>query len=202
VDFDYKTKIIFPVPIHHFDVNVFDEIQDKLIDYAYKTKKKDPVGNIISNQGGWQSKSFNIGNESDPLHKILIDCIGNFSKHVVKGDVNFVVDAWINISKPKSYNRKHDHPTSDLSGVLWIKCPKECGDIVFESPVSYQTHAEVESYTEEFINSINYHHGFYFTPTEGVILIFPSHLNHFVQENRSNEDRISVSFNIRLTNYK
>ena len=33
---------------------------------------------------------------------------------------------------------------------------------------------------------------------EGKILVFPAHLNHLVQENKSNEDRISVSFNIRL----
>ena len=38
----------------------------------------------------------------------------------------------------------------------------------------------------------------HFNPTEGKIIVFPSHLNHLVQENKSNEDRISVSFNIRL----
>jgi len=37
-------------------------------------------------------------------------------------------------------------------------------------------------------------------PTEGRIIVFPSHLEHHVQENKSNEDRISVSFNIRLSN--
>ena len=196
MDLNYKTVNIFPVPIHQIDVNGFDQIQNELIDYIYKIREKEPVGNIISNRGGWQSKTFNINNEADPLHKFLIDSIGGF--HVIKKEVNFVIDAWANINGPNCYNIKHDHPTSNLSGVLWIKCPKECGNIVFESPVSYQTHAEVESYTEEFLNSINYYHSFYFTPTEGTILVFPSHLNHLVKDNKSNDDRISVSFNIRL----
>ena len=37
-----------------------------------------------------------------------------------------------------------------------------------------------------------------FYPKEGRILIFPSDLEHEVKENKSNEDRISYSFNIKL----
>ena len=57
----------------------------------------------------------------------------------------------------------------------------------------------IESYTEEFKQSNNYYHTWFFDPTEGKVLIFPSHLIHEVRENKSNEDRISVSFNIRLS---
>ena len=32
----------------------------------------------------------------------------------------------------------------------------------------------------------------------GKIIIFPSHLHHLVEENKSNDDRISVSFNLKL----
>ena len=39
---------------------------------------------------------------------------------------------------------------------------------------------------------------YYFPPTEGRILIFPSNLDHEVKENKSDEDRISYSFNITL----
>ena len=39
---------------------------------------------------------------------------------------------------------------------------------------------------------------YYFTPKEGRILIFPSDLEHEVKENKSDEDRISYSFNIKL----
>ena len=49
-----------------------------------------------------------------------------------------------------------------------------------------------------FKDNYNIYQTFYFNPIEGKILVFPAHLNHLVQENKSNEDRISVSFNIRL----
>ena len=49
----------------------------------------------------------------------------------------------------------HTHPNCDLAGVFWIKCPKDCGDIVFENPCNFQTHNEVDSYTEELLTIIS-----------------------------------------------
>ena len=197
MDLNYRTNLIFPIPIHQLDVNGFDEIQNELIDYAYGLKKKEPKGVSISNYGGWQSSWFFLNNEDDILHSFLVNCLSEFPN--IKKSVNIKVEAWININKPDDYNVMHHHPTCDLSGVLWIKAPKDCGVIEFESPVSFQTYNEVESYTKDFKDSINYFHTYYFTPTEGRILVFPSHLQHQVRENKSNEERISVSFNIRLS---
>ena len=197
MDLNYKVTNIFPVPIHQFDVNGFDEIQNELIDYAYGLKKKEPKGVLISNYGGWQSTNFYIDNEDDVLHHFIINCLSGFP--VIKESVNMKVDAWVNINKPGDYNTKHHHPACDLSGVLWIKTSEDCGKIEFQSPVEFQTYTEVESYTKDFKDSNNYYHTYYFSPTEGRMLVFPSHLQHQVRENKSNEDRISVSFNIRLS---
>ena len=41
MDLNYSIENIFPVPIHIFDVNGFDEIKNELIDYAYNLKEKD-----------------------------------------------------------------------------------------------------------------------------------------------------------------
>ena len=194
MDLSYNSIPLFPTIIHQFDVNGFDEIQNQLIDYAYQFKNKDPEGVIYSNHGGWQSPNFDIVDENDLLHSFLINCLSNFPN--VDKSVNFDMDAWININKKGDFNEKHNHPNCHLAGVLWIKCPENCGDISFDSPVIYETHQEVESYMQEFKEYNNFFHNYYFTPTEGRILVFPSHLNHQVLENKSNEDRISVSFNI------
>ena len=197
MDLNYKTTPIFPIPIHTFDVNGFNEIQDELIDYAYELRKKDPKGVSISNRGGWQSSGFEVKDENDKLHNFLFNCINGFPH--INYKVNFLIYAWININKPGNYNVKHLHPTNDLSGVLWIKAPQNSGDIVFESPYEFQAYQEIDSYVDEFRNSFNIDHSYYFTPTDGRMLIFPSHLMHEVEENLSNEDRISVSFNIKLS---
>ena len=196
MDLNYSTNLIFPVPIHQFDVNRFSEIQSDLIDYAYKLREKDPIGNKKSNEGGWQSFDFDINDSDDILHNLLINCINKFPKF--KKNVYGLMDAWVNINKTGDYNVTHDHPTCDLSGVLWIKAPKDCGNIVFDSPVQFQTYREINSYCDDFKKENNISKSYFFEPTEGRVLIFPSYLAHDVKKNLSQEDRISVSFNIRL----
>ena len=119
MDLNYKTNLIFPIPIHQFDVNGFSEIQDELIDFVYKMREKDPVGHTISNRRGWQSSCFSIDTEDDVLKLFLTNCLAVFPP--IKKSVKLFVSAWVNINPPEAFNMKHNHPTSDLSGVLWIK---------------------------------------------------------------------------------
>ena len=204
MDLSYKNINLFPVPIHQFDVNKFSEIKDKLIDYVYDCKKNYSEGSSTSYRGGWQSItfSFNDKDEKNILQSFLTNCLAEFS--FIKKSVNLSVRAWVNISKPGSYLAKHHHPDCNLAGVLWIKAPQNSGDIVFDSPKTFDPflqlakNREIDSYTDDFKDKSNIHLDYYFPPTEGRILIFPSHLDHQVRENKSNEDRISVSFNIKL----
>ena len=196
MDLSYSNINLFPSVIHQFDVNDFDEMQNQLIDYVYKMREKDPIGHTISNRRGWQSSCFSIENEDDVLKKFLTNCLAEFPP--IKKSVRLFVSAWVNINPPDAFNMKHNHPTSDLSGVLWIKSQKNCGNIIFESPRSFATHQEIDSYTEDFKKNNNYFHSYSFNPRAGRMLVFPSHLDHHVDFNQSQEDRISISFNIRL----
>ena len=196
MNLSYSNINLFPSVIHQFDVNGFNEIQDELIDFVYNMREKDPVGHTISNRRGWQSSCFSIDNENDVLKKFLTNCLAEFPP--IKKSVRLFVSAWVNINPPEAFNMKHNHPTSDLSGVLWIKSQKDCGNIIFESPRSFATHQEIECYNEDFKENNNYFHSFSFNPVAGRLIVFPSHLEHHVDFNESQGDRISVSFNIRL----
>ena len=197
MDLSYSNINLFPSVIHQFDVNGFGEIQNQLIDYAYDLKKKEPEGVIISNQGGWQSPNFSVNNEDDVLHNFIINCLAGFP--VIDESFNMKVDAWVNINKPGDYNIKHNHPGDDLAGVLWIKTPENSGNLVFESPHHFNSYREIYCYSDKFKKSSNIDYTYYCTPAEGIMIAFPCHLQHHVSENKSNEDRISVSFNIRLS---
>ena len=113
-------------------------------------------------------------------------------------NVSMVIEGWKNINFPGSFNVKHNHPRCNLSGVLWIKAPKDSGNIVFTSPQFFDKFQELYSYNDEFKLKSNAYMTYYFVPKEGRILIFPSSLEHEVKENKSNEDRISFSFNVQL----
>jgi len=198
VDLNYRVQSIFPCPIHMFDVNGFGGLQKVLIDYAYNERKNDPIGVNVSNRGGWQSQNISVSNEADPLHKFLIDIVSSLPPLIENVDV--IIDTWININKIGDYNVKHCHPNSNLAGILWVKIPDKSSLLKFSNPLNYQTYGEIEAYNDEFKELYNYHHAYNFTPNEGTILIFPSHLEHCVEENKSDEDRISISFNLQLIN--
>ena len=210
MDLSYSTGNIFPVPIHVFDIKDFKLYQKDLIDYAYTLRSKYPKKSKGSNYGiessirweteGWQSKTFPLNDRSDKLHSLLMDCITSLPS--LKENIDIYSRAWVNINSPGSLNFQHSHPGCDLSGVLWVKCPKECGNIVFYSPSLFESFQEIEAYKQDFKDKNNYHHNYFFPPLEGRMLIFPSHLQHEVKKNLSNENRISVSFNIKLEDKK
>ena len=105
---------------------------------------------------------------------------------------------WININKKNNFNRLHNHPECDLSGVLWIKAPKNSGNLEFTSPHDFVQAKEMSFYSKKYRDENKIFPNYYFPPTAGLVMIFPSFLLHQVRPNKSNQDRISVSFNLRL----
>ena len=193
MDLNYNTHLIFPTCIHIFETKDFESVKDELIQHVYKERDNNPKGRIISNRGGWQSKCFT---NDDKIFSIIGEIICELS--VLNDGTNFNMECWFNINKKGSYNNKHVHPNSDLSGVLWLKTPMNCGNIVFGSPHNFSSYTEINSYTKKFKDDTGCTCSYFFTPIEGKMLIFPSSLEHEVEQNKSNEDRISVSFNIKL----
>ena len=199
MDLNYKVVNIFPSSIHSLGINNFDDYKDQLIQETYQERDEDPIGRKISNRGGWQSNQINIQEcKSKTLKKIIIDSLSGFTP--ISENVSMVIEGWKNINAPGDFNVKHDHPRSNLSGVLWIKTAKNSGNLVFTSPQLFNKFQELYNYTDEFKYDTKSYMTYYFPPTEGRILLFPSSLEHEVEENKSDEDRISYSFNIKLIN--
>ena len=201
MDLNYKVINLFPSSIHRLGINNFNDYKNKLVEETYQERNEDPKGRKISNRGGWQSNEIEIRQcKSETLKKIIVDSLSNFEP--ISEKVSMFVEGWKNINGPGNFNVKHNHPRSDLSGVLWIKTPKNSGNIVFTSPHFFNRYQEIDSYTDEFKYNSNSYISYYFIPKEGHILIFPSFLEHEVEINKSDEDRISYSFNIKLIHEK
>ena len=193
---NYSVRNIFPISIHEFQMNEFDDIKFKLIDYIYNLQKQNSTGVDISNRGGWQSPTLNLSKDNDLLRNFLIECLSDIP--FIEKQTSLQFDAWVNINKKGNHNIRHIHPTSNLSGVLWIKCPEKCGEIVFTSPYEFVGFKELESYSDKFKKENNAYISYRINPKEGYMILFPSHLAHRVNENKSDEDRISIAFNIKF----
>ena len=194
INIDYNVHNLFCVPIHYLNINYFQEKKEKLIEYAYNLRSKDK-GRTASNRNGYQSLAFHVKG-GDVLQDLLINVISNIPSF--KRNVDVKCHTWVNINPPSAFNVKHCHPNCDIAGVLWVKVPKNSGRIVFNSPYNYTCYNEMLCYTKEFQDNNNYHHDYTYPAKEGSLLLFPAHLEHKVEENKSDEDRISVSFNLKL----
>ena len=195
INLDYNFINLFPLTLHQLQIESFENKKQELIEFAYDLKHTTNVNTQNTNKGGWQSKVYKV-NGDNFLESLLLNTFNSIPAF----NNNIKLDScyWVNINPTGSFNTKHNHPNSDLAGVLWIKIPKNSGDIVFVSPKDFESFIEIFSYKDEFKKLTNNYHIYNFSPKEGSILIFPSHLQHRVDENKSNEDRISISFNIKI----
>jgi len=78
-----------------------------------------------------------------------------------------------------------------MSGVYYIQLPQGTDVINFEDPRP----ARMMDFQMSCIVNDEY---FAYNPKVGELLLFPSWLPHFVLPNTSDEERISISFNIEL----
>mgnify|MGYP006216310181 CR=1 FL=1 len=95
------------------------------------------------------------------------------------------------------YNVSHVHPNSFLSGVFYLNTYEDAGDLVFHH------HAKNIDYHKQpidaFKENVNYNSDYWrVTPEDGDLIVFPSFLNHSVEENKNDYPRMVLSFNINL----
>lgn len=158
---------------------------------------KDPRGVTISNVRGWQSH----GNALDldgfqEVKRELIKNIIDFTSSCLKNCTITIANSWINISGPGSSNNIHIHPTCEFAGVYYVKVPEKSGNLKFYSEFQRQT--EFELYREELAGQHNLFPSYWVPSRTGSLMFFPANLMHCVEANESNEERVSIAFNLKI----
>jgi len=141
-----------------------------------------------SNRGGYQGHGFN----DDNLIKEISHSIPQRDDKPIK---EYKFFTWVNINQPGSWNERHNHnphAQTFLSGVFYVKVPKNSGRIRLFDPRSHINTAPDMVY----YNDGNTYH--WYEPEENMLLIFPSWLEHDVEVNNSREERISIAFNVKI----
>ena len=198
---DYKVYKLFPVPIFHFKVENFKELNSELENYILELKKNDNKGQKKSNIGGWHSPFFNLNKDKPPFKK-FIQNIQKFLQQIIVDEMGWeyisnkvkIGQMWSIINKKDSFNKQHNHPNSDLASAYYVKVPKNSGNINFYDPKEQKNirTPKIKRFTDisATITSIK--------PEEGDLFLFPSYLYHDVGENLSDDNRIVLSFNVDI----
>ncbi|NQV70796.1 MAG: hypothetical protein HQ498_12290 [Pseudohongiella sp.] len=170
----------------------------RLLDAANRMRNSDPAGVANTNVEGWQSPNIlqNLGEFEEMNRRILQVCERIGESQNFKPNLIYQHQAWVNISPPGASNKIHFHANCHFSGVYYmsLKAP-ECGSIFFRDPrvasrmLTYPADKQTNFTAEEV----------YMPPEEGRMYVFPGWLEHGVEVNRSDRDRVSIAFNVLAT---
>ncbi len=115
----------------------------------------------------------------------------------VEYDAFEITGCWANINPPGTRHVAHQHPNNYLSGVYYLKAPEGAPSIAFLDPRSH-----VHIISPKVRRDNNYNSGrVNIDVREGMLIIFPAWLVHEVGENRTDESRISISFNLMFSSF-
>ena len=191
-----NANLFFPTPVWALQLENYKNVNEEMYAYIKQKQNIDKDGVSKSNIKGWHSKDFNL-NEPEPqnfislilpsIEKLMIDM--NWDKKKQKVKIN---NMWAIINVGGSANLRHQHGNSTISGAYYVRAPKNCGDIIFYDPRPEPVYSHPNAVSPNSLNAqVNG-----ITPKEGALVLFPSYLDHSVNENLSNEERIVISFNI------
>ena len=193
-------NLFFSTPVWASKIQNYGEVNELLYNYIKDLHDQDTDGVQKSNVKGWHSKDFDLQNDvikkfinliSPQINKVIKDMEWDLDSQIIK-----ISNMWSIINKGGAANARHHHGNSALSAAYYVKAPNNSGDIVFydprPAPIYLHPQARVPNSLNSMVNSIS--------PSEGALVLFPSYLEHSVNENLSNEERIVISFNISLHN--
>jgi len=134
--------------------------------------------------GGWQVISQH--KDVEILMEIFQTEINLFLSAIGK-DVDFIagrkreIQAWATVHNDCVSHLPHSHPNQMVSGVYYVKVPKDAGNIVFDDP-----RGPLPPFSNRII----------LQPSQGDLVLFPGWLIHQVSPTKGSETRISIAFNL------
>ena len=139
-----------------------------------------------------QSKdTFILDNkELGKIRQFIENELYNFKNEtLVIEDELVITQSWLNVNGKGASHHYHNHPNSIVSGVWYPQIDEDLPPIKFSDARDKPIDLKYRSFN--FFNSET----FMLPMNKGELLLFPSHLNHEVPSNQSDEVRISLSFN-------
>jgi uncharacterized protein (TIGR02466 family) len=148
---------------------------------------------------GWQSVQDLHQHEA---MRELVSCI----EHCAAGVLRFlrigatdleITGCWATVLARGASHQLHNHPNNFLSGVYYVRAGEGADTISFHDPRRQAgvIRPPVVELTAENTDQV------VVRVSDGTLLLFPSYLEHSVDANRSDDERISISFNLMFSSF-
>lgn len=170
-----------------------------LLEYIDGLHRAAPDGRTRSNVLGWQSGNldFDVPVVAEFASLVLERAreYGLAHSWAFPSHMQLIMrELWANVSGKHAQNSVHIHPNGLLSGVYYVQAENESGDLSLIDPRKQAWVMQPEFSERNQMNSPIQT----ITPEAGTLIIFPSWLEHGVNQNLTDAERISIAFNIDL----
>jgi len=196
-----ESVFLFPSPLFKFNYDRAIESQQTFVDCIKRIEKED-TGDISKKYTNGSYTSFYT--IEDIFDKIEFQDLRIFIKNSVEqthivcglgGDLKFT-RSWANINRKYSYHESHHHCPNVWSGVYYVQAEEKDATISFMN-MNILNSSWPYNAKKLYNNDLNSSQTTCKTST-GMLLIFPSYLNHKVDQHMSDKERISIAFNMDL----
>ena len=148
---------------------------------------------------GWQSEQ--TLHESEEFQD-LVACVNHAAKAILRFlrigcDAFEITGCWANVLVKGAAHKAHSHPNNFLSGVYYVRTHPGADTLNFHDPRNQAgvIRPPVVELTAKNTDQV------VVRVKNGTLLVFPAYLQHSVDANMSEEERISISFNIMFSSF-
>jgi len=196
------TEPMFAAPLSIFEIENSAALNKKLVSEA-RAWRKEAKGAKVSNQGDSWHSPIELMTRNEPgfgeISKIIPQIAANYALQInPKLDITkfrFEANAWVNINRKGGYNTVHHHGKFHISGVYYVKQPKKASG---QSGMIELVNSRFDNHIYDEIGGNAFAPSLNMRPSAGSMLVFPSTLLHFVYPNETEEERISIAWNLRF----
>tara|TARA_R100001224_G_scaffold21307_1_gene10609 strand:+ start:97 stop:675 length:579 start_codon:yes stop_codon:yes gene_type:complete len=189
-------EYFFPTIIYAKDLENANVLNTYLEHQIINWSKEDKGVNK-TNVNGWHSKT-DMNNRKE-YESIIQELFKMYNEIIEEEHLDIqpkLGNMWANINLPNSYNNSHIHPNSLFSGVYYVKSKPNSGRLHIMDP---RPGAQlIMPRRKKGIVPMELWRDAYLEPVPGRLIMFPAWLWHKVELNKSNDMRISISFNFIL----
>ena len=148
---------------------------------------------------GWQSEQTLHDREE---FQDLVACVDNATRSILRFlqigyDAFEITGCWATVLARGAAHKAHSHPNNYLSGAYYVRTHPGADTINFHDPRNQAgvIRPPVMELTAENTDQV------VVKVTNGTLLLFPAYLEHSVDANTSEEERVSISFNIMFSSF-
>jgi uncharacterized protein (TIGR02466 family) len=195
-----RPVMAFGTPVLSYSWPDSDNLNSALEDLILTAEKK--AGGITrSNVGGWHSTNDLLEWDAEPI-RVLRERVARMTTAMTKAvavatpsprTFSYRFAGWANVSRHGDYNSVHNHPSALWSGTYYVRAGEPEPDTLVNGRLELldpRTGINMVSPNNTVMQA-----RYVITPAPGLMVMFPSWLNHLVHPFFGRGMRISIAFN-------